>query len=186
MESQIKRQSAGGGAVAWGVILVVAGLFFLAAQFLPGAFGEGSWPLFVVLGGLAFLVLGATVRGVSGFLIPGSIITTAGLILMVQNAFALWQTWSYAWALVAPGAVGVGIMLMGFLNHDREAVQGGAGTALIGLVLFLAFGAFFEGFFHISGLSLGGAFGILIPVLLIGLGIVIILQRLGAARRPQG
>jgi len=41
--------------------------------------------------------------------IPGSIITIAGLVLAVQNTFDLFATWAYAWALVAPGGVGLGI-----------------------------------------------------------------------------
>src|SRR5579872_4765022 len=182
MENQIQRQSSGGGAMAWGVILVAAGLFFLAAQYVPDAFGGAAWPLLVILGGVAFLVLGAAVPGVRGFLIPGSIITSTGLVLAVQNATGLWATWTYAWALVAPGSVGVGVILMGILGHDRKAVNAGAGTALTGLVLFLAFGAFFEGLLHVSGLSFGWAAGIVLPLLLIAVGVVLLVLRMARAR----
>jgi len=96
------------GPVVLGAILVVLGALFLAGQLAPVSFDVGhyGWPVVVILPGLAFLAFGLFLDGASGLVIPGSIITIAGLVLAVQNTFDLFATWAYAWALVAPGGYG--------------------------------------------------------------------------------
>ena len=175
---------------AWiGIALVALGLVALAAEFLPApAFdlGHDLWPVFVILPGVAFLVVGLTVEGVSGFVIPGAIITVTGLVLAVQNSFHLWATWAYAWALIAPGSVGAGILLQGWLRHSR--VLRGAGWRLLGsgLLLFVVLGAFFEGVLHISGLNLGPAGKVLLPGVLIVAGVALLVRRAAASTRRGG
>ena len=39
-----------------------------------------------------------------GLAIAGSIVTVSGLILLIQDATAHYESWAYAWALVFPGA----------------------------------------------------------------------------------
>jgi len=108
------------GLVVLGAILVVLGALFLAGQLAPVSFDVGhyGWPVVVILPGLAFLAFGLFLDGASGLVIPGSIITIAGLVLAVQNTFDLFATWAYAWALVAPGGVGLGIALQGIVRHS--------------------------------------------------------------------
>ena len=172
------------GPVVLGAILVVLGALFLAGQLAPVSFDVGhyGWPVVVILPGLAFLAFGLFLDGASGLVIPGSIITIAGLVLAVQNTFDLFATWAYAWALVAPGGVGLGIALQGIVRHSPAETRAGLRVATVGLVLFLAFGAFFEGIIHISGRDLGivGRFGV--PLLLIGAGIWLVVNR---AREPR-
>lgn len=182
MENQYHHRSPSSSGAAWGVLLILAGLFFLAARYLPVDVGQYGWPFVVILAGLTLLLVGGTSRSVSGLLVPGSIVTVVGLILAVQNAYGLWATWSYAWALVAPGSIGLGVALVGLARHDRAQAQNGKRAALVGLGLFVGFGAFFEGVVRISGIDWGPA-EIVLPVILIIAGVVLLAFRL-VDRRP--
>ena len=185
MQNQMKRQSSVAGGWGLGVLLIVAGIVFLAARLLPFDVGQYSWPVFVIGAGVVFMALGLAGRGLAGFVVPGSIVTMVGLILAVQNAFGLWAAWSYAWALVFPFAVGVGIALLGMQLGQPEQVRIGSRMAGTGVVLFLVFGAFFEGILHVSGVDLGSVGDLLIPVVLIGAGIVLIVVRMATNRPPR-
>ena len=98
------------GAVVLGVFLIaIGGLFFLLN--VTGIDLE-AWPLFIILPGVALFVAAFAVGGEpgGGLAIAGSIVTTVGLILAVQEATGLYATWSYAWALVAPTGPGLGLL----------------------------------------------------------------------------
>jgi hypothetical protein len=172
---------ASSGAVL-GALLVLAGLRFLVLRYTPVDVAQYGWPAFVVGTGFAFLVVGVLVRPAVGLVIPGSVIAMVGGILAVQNAFALWASWSYAWALVFPTSVGIGIAIMGLLSHDRAQAAQGAWTATVGLTLFAVFATFFEGLLHVSGVQLG-ILDTLFPVLLIALGLALMFAT-ALRRRP--
>jgi len=178
MQNHINRQSAYSGGFGLGIFLIVAGVIFLAARLLPFDIGQFGWPLIVILAGVTFLLLGLTSRTAAGFVVPGSIVTMVGLILAVQNAFGLWAAWSYAWALVFPFGVGLGIALLGMQLGQPEQVRIGSGMAGTGVVLFLVFGAFFEGILHVSGIDLGQVGDLLIPLVLVFSGVVLIVLRM--------
>jgi len=74
-----------------------------------------------------------------------------GVVLSFQAATGLWATWAYAWALVAPGGVGVALVLYGLLTGQGDLVRNGVPVLLTGLGLFVAFGLFFEAVLHLSG-----------------------------------
>jgi hypothetical protein len=171
------------GPVVLGAILVLLGALFLVGQLVPVSFdlGHYGWPVFVILPGLAFLAFGLLLEGASGLVIPGCIITVTGIVLAVQNTFDLFATMAYTWALIAPGGVGLGIALQGVMRHSPEETRAGLRVATIGLVLFLVFGAFFEGMLHISGRDLGIVGKLGVPLLLIGAGIWLVV---GRARTP--
>jgi len=175
---------------AWiGIALVALGLLALAAEFLPSStfdLGHYLWPLFVILPGVAFLVVGLTIEGVSGFLIPGAIITVTGLVLALQNTFDAWATWAYAWALIAPGAVGAGIMLQGWVRRSPALRAIGGRLLWSGLGVFVVLGAFFEGVLHISGFDLGPVGKVLLPGVLILAGVVLLVRRAVASARRVG
>ena len=176
---------------AWiGIGLVVLGVAALAAEFAPvPAFDAGHylWPVFVILPGVAFLVAGSTLEGVSGLVIPGAIITIAGLVLAVQNTFDTWATWAYAWALVAPGGVGVGLLLQGWLRRSPDQRRIGWRLLWLGVGIFLLLGAFFEGVVHLSGFDFGPAGKVLVPGLLILAGVALLVRRaLWSARTGGG
>ena len=66
-----------------------------------------GWPLYVIIPGITLLVVGFISLG-SGALIPGGIVTVTGLVIAYQAVTDDWASWSYAWALVVPGGVGLG------------------------------------------------------------------------------
>jgi hypothetical protein len=172
MNTHVNAGPQASSGVVLGALLVVAGFLFLVFRFAPWDVAQYGWPAFVVGTGFAFLVIGLLVRPAVGLVIPGTIIAMVGGILAVQNAFGLWGSWSYAWALVFPTSVGIGIAIMGLVRHDRSQASQGAWTAAVGLTLFAVFAMFFEGLMHVSGVELG-VLGTVFPVFLIALGLVL-------------
>jgi len=148
-----------------GLLLVLVGLVFLLAQVGGGT----AWPLFVLVPGVAMLAvaLGGP-RSRAGLAVPGSIVSTVGLILLVQAATGTFQTWSYAWGLVLAG-VGVGTFLQASIEENGPGQREGVRLAVLGLILFAAFGAFFE--LLVFGGVLRGALGWLVPLALIFAGV---------------
>jgi hypothetical protein len=176
------------GSLILGLLLVLVGAAYLVAQLVPRQFveldvGHYGWPLFVILPGLALLVVGATNRATSGLCIPGAIVTMAGVVLAIQNTFDLFATWAYAWALVAPGGVGLGLFVQGITIGQPSLRAAGLRTMGIGAAIFLVGAAFFEGVIHISGKELGFIGQLLLPLLLIVVGALLLLRRALPARR---
>lgn len=167
----------GGAGAGFGAVLVVLGALFLAQQIFGIGFASISGPLFVVAVGVAFFVaMFVGGKSASGLAIPGSIITTIGLILTFQDYFGRFDTWSYAWALIVV-AVGVGLVIKGFWTDDAKTFQAGLRTASVGAVLFVVFGAFFELVLRIGGLEYATVSGWFWPVLLIAAGVAILVGR---------
>ena len=113
------------GPAVLGVILVLVGAVFLATN-VTGFQLAAAWPLFIIVPGLILLAASFAAGGEAGggLAITGSIVTTVGLILAVQEATGLYATWAYAWALVAPGSVGVGMLLFGSFTGRPGPVDG--------------------------------------------------------------
>jgi hypothetical protein len=154
---------------------------FLLGEFFDLDLWGYLWPLIIIAFGLLFFIGMATGgRQAAPLAVPGSIITTIGLILLVQSITGLWASWAYAWALI-PTAVGVGLLITGRAQGQEGVRQTGSILVRVGLVLFLVFGAFFELLLNISGRGeLGGLFW---SVLLIGLGLYLLLRPLGLLGR---
>lgn len=134
-----------------GVILILLGAWFLAAQLLPGFgnwvqsfYAQFAWPLIVVaVGGFLFL-LGLAI-GVPDLAVPGSIVAGIGGLLYWQNTTGNWESWAYAWALI-PGFAGVGVLLSSlFKGEARSGLREGGWLVLISLAMFLGFGLFLGG-----------------------------------------
>lgn len=156
-----------------GAVLVALGLLFLVGQWFDFDVGSFAWPLFILVPGV-LLLAGALFGGKNLLLlaIPGSIVSTIGLILFFQNLTGRFETWAYAWALI-PAAVGVGMFLMGSWGSDEASRQRGWNLILTGLGLFVAFGVFFEFFIF------GGAPGLRVvgPLVLIALGVYLLMRQ---------
>ncbi len=151
-----------------GLILILLGLLFLIPQFLPGWAPRVSWPWFVIGIGLLLLIIGL-VTDTPGLAIPACIVGGIGGLLYWQELTGNWGSWTYTWTLI-PGFVGVGIVLSGLLGgRSGRALREGGTLILISLVLFLVFGAAF------GGLNVLGPYW---PVLLIGLGILVLIRNL--------
>jgi len=147
------------GMIVLGGLLVVVGILALAGRALGyDAFGLG-WPLFVIAPGLLLFALAVSAHGTAGsaIAVPAGIVTMVGIVLAVQNATGLWATWAYAWALVAPGGVGIGLLAYGLVTGQRESVRAGLPILGVGLGLFLGFGLFFEGVLGLNGTAIVGA-----------------------------
>jgi hypothetical protein len=146
-----KRPSAAPSLMA-GVALIVLGVAFILVQSVDFSFLETWWPLFVLVPGLLFFVMMLASGEKGGALaIPGSILTSIGGILLYQNFSGDWASWSYAWALVAPGSVGFGLYLFGLWGHVPSLRPVGLGLMLAGLVLFAGAAAFFEFVLGVGG-----------------------------------
>jgi len=153
-------------------VLILLGVWFLVAQFVPGLQVWISWPL-IVAGVGAFLLIIGLLTGVPGLAVPACIVGGIGGLLYWQNSTGNWESWAYAWTLI-PGFVGVGIILSGLLGGEiRQALRGGGWMVLISLVLFTVFGSFF------GALGLAGDYW---PVLLIVLGLLILVWPLFRSR----
>ena len=169
--------------IALGVaLLVIGGLALLGRALSIDILGLG-WPLFVLVPGVLLFVAGLSVGGRGGLAlaIPGGIVSMVGVVLSVQAATGLWATWAYAWALVAPGGVGVAFVLYGILTAQPDVARAGVPILLTGLGLFIAFGLFFEGVLHLSGADLPLAEPVL-AMGLVALGVVILVVGMSGRR----
>lgn len=183
MEPSTRKTPESGRNRTIGLLLVVLGAAALLLQFVRIDPGSLLWPFAVIVPGLLFFAAVAVWgRPVAGLAIPGSIVTTIGLILLVQNLTGRFETWAYAWGLI-PAAVGAGLILQGGITDDPDMGREGRRVAVIGLTLFAAFGLFFE-LLVFQGYA-GTWFGrVLVPLLLIGGGALLLLRP--GRGRPRG
>ena len=179
---QPRRQS-----TVLGGLLVLIGAILLAGQFVRLDIGRYGWPFFVIAPGIVILFLALTARGAvgEGLAILGSIITVSGLILLYQNATDHFESWAYAWALVFPGAIGVGMTLYGLRAGRPGNVQAGTRLIGIGLVVFLVGAAFFEGVIGIGGYQLDRTAGVAVGALIIALGALMLILNLTSGGRDS-
>ena len=158
-----------------GAVLIALGLIFLASEFLSFNVWRWLWPFFILGVGAAFFMgMFAGGRGFGPLAVPGSVITTLGLILLVQNIFGIWGTWAYAWTLMIAGA-GVGLMIFGSWSGVPDLARAGRVVTTVGVVLFLVFGLFFELGASLLGLRSPG--GLAWPLLLILAGLYVLVGR---------
>jgi hypothetical protein len=140
------------GRLALGSALIVLGGAALALQLagidLARQLGGSGWTLFVIVPGL-LLLLGAILFPAAGLglAIAGSITTVTGLLLLYQDRNDHYESWAYAWALLAPGAVGVGHVLHGLRTRQREMTVNGGRMIAAAAVIFVIGALFFESLF---------------------------------------
>ncbi len=157
--------------IAMGLVLILAGAWMLLVNLVPGVkelLGPWlEWPLSMVIigGGIALFGL---VTGNYGLFVPGSIVATLGGIFYWQEQNDAYASWSFAWTLIIV-AIGVGVVLEGVLKGQRDTIISGLNTILVGAVLFAIFGTL------LGNLNLLGPYW---PLLLIGLGFILLLQAL--------
>jgi hypothetical protein len=179
----MRRTPRGAGtSAALGIVLVVLGLFALLVAVSGLDLTQYGWPLFVIVPGLTLLVVGFVGVG-PGASIPGGIVTTLGLLLAYQNATGDWASWAYAWALVAPGGIGLGMYLQALRDRDQANLKTGRSLMFIGLLIFMIGFVFFESIMGISGRDYGMFGKAALPVLLIVIGIILVLRSIQRSRR---
>ena len=166
------------GSLVGGSLLIIFGVLALLGKLFQNFnFWNTFWPFFVIGVGLLFFVgMFAGGKSVSGLAIPGSIITTIGLMLFYQNITNHWESWSYGWTVILM-AVGLGIFIMGVWGQNESQRAAGLRVLRIGLIMFIIFGAFFELIFT-AGMPFGLR-SIVFPAALILLGLYLVLSRSG-------
>ena len=184
MEKEKVHLQRGPGYNAIGILLILFGVLFFAGQLFNFDITQFGWPFIIIVPGVLVLVAGllAEERGEGVLLTLGSVATAVGLILFFQNSTGLWATWAYAWALI-PASVGLGQLLHGLLHRHADNVQGGVRMLTIGLLLFAGGAFFFEGIMDLNGYGFAPGWGSsLWPLLLIGAGIVLLVQNFVRSR----
>ncbi len=155
-----------------GIILILVGTWFLAAQWFPAlkiweSF-EFSWPWYVIGSAILLLLLGL-LTGEPDMLVPATIVGGVGVLLYWQNETGNWASWAYAWTLI-PGFVGIGLILSGLLKGGKRSdLKDGFNLILLSMFLFVIFAAIFG---QMEWVSVVGA------VLLILVGLSLLLRPL--------
>ena len=166
------------GSLVVGSLLIIFGLLALLGKIFQNFnFWNTFWPFFIIGFGLLFFVgMFAGGKSVSGLAIPGTIITTIGLMLFYQNITNHWESWSYGWTVILM-AVGLGIFIMGVYGQSATQRAAGLRVLRLGVIMFIIFGAFFELIFT-AGMPFGLR-SIIFPAALILLGVYLIVMRSG-------
>jgi hypothetical protein len=176
-------QRRGGSSAALGIVLVVVGLFALLVVLSGVDLTENGWPLFILIPGLTLLVVGFLSFG-SVATVPGGIVTMLGLVLAYSNSTGDWPIWAYAWALVIPGGIGLGMYLQALRDRDQQALRTGRTLLFIGLMIFVIGFVLFESILGISGRDYFGPVGkAALPGLLILVGIILLVRSVQRSRR---
>ena len=177
-------RSRSGSSAALGIVLVVLGLFALGVVLFGIDLTQYGWPLFVIIPGLTLLVVGFLGGGASAS-VPGGIVTMLGLVLAYQSSSRDWASWTFAWALVAPGGVGLGLYLQALRDRDPVMLRRGRVLLFIGAMIALIGFVLFESILGISGQDYGVFGKAAIPALLIIIGIVLLVRSMQRNRRAQ-
>ncbi len=159
-----------------GFALVTVGVLLLIMQFWSISW---LWPLFILVPGVAFLIAAALGgASVAALFVPGSVLTTLGVIFFFQNTTSYFESWAYVWALM-PAAVGVGLLLYGRRSGNPELVSTGRRLAGIFALGFLVAAIFFEGFIFNNVMNTW-FFRTGLPLLAIATGAFLLLRRRAA------
>ena len=176
------RARSGGSTMALGIVLVVVGLFALGVVVFGIDLTQYGWPLFVIIPGLTLLVVGFVGGGV-GASVPGGIVTMLGLVLAYQSSSGDWASWAFAWALVAPGGVGLGLYLQALRDRDPVMLRRGRTLMFIAVLIFIIGFVFFESILGISGTDYGVFGKAALPGLLIVIGIILLVRSIQRTRQ---
>jgi hypothetical protein len=171
------------GLVVLAALLIVVGVVGLVLQWANldvTSWLDGSgWTLFVIVPGVLLLAGGLVQRRpVAGLAIAGSIVTSVGILLLYQDLAGHYESWSYAWALVGPGAAGVGLGLYGLRAGDRAPLVLGSRMLAISAAIFVVGAWYFETVFRTGRVpfDLGESW----PVVLVILGVIVLVMAFAA------
>lgn len=134
--------------LALGVVLVVAGALFIAANFIQPLNTIlqqlRSWPMIIEAVALGLLLLGLLI-GEPGMAIPAVIVAGIGGILWWQNLTGHWESWAYMWTLI-PGFSGLGMLLARLIGGgEKYNLWSALNTIGSSLIMFVIFAGFFGG-----------------------------------------
>jgi hypothetical protein len=175
------RPRSGGSSAALGIVLVVVGLFALGVVLFGVDLTQYGWPLFVIIPGLTLLVVGF-LGGGAGASVPGGIVTMLGLVLAYQSSTGDWASWAFAWALIAPGGVGLGLYLQALRDRDPAGLRRGRTLMFVALLIFMIGFVLFESILGISGQDYGVFGKAALPALLIVIGLILLVRSIQRSR----
>jgi hypothetical protein len=166
---------------AFGIILILLGLFFVVLQLVPGLRVwldlYFAWPL-LIIGFAIFLLMVGLLAGIPAMVVPACIFGAIGGLLSWQSATGNWESWAYVWPLI-PGSIGVGLVLLGLAApKERKSIGAGLWMMFVSAVMFFVFGSLFGAF--VGGWSLLANYW---PVLLILFGLMSLVEALLRFRR---
>jgi hypothetical protein len=176
------RARTGGSSAALGIVLVVVGLFALGMVVFGIDLTQYGWPLFVIIPGLTLLVVGF-LGGGAGASVPGGIVTALGLVLAYQSSTGDWASWAFAWALIAPGGVGLGLYLQALRDRDPVMLRRGRTLMSIAAMIFMIGFVFFESILGISGMDYGVFGKAALPGLLVVIGLILLVRSIQRSRQ---
>jgi len=176
------RRRGGGSSAALGIVLVVVGLFALGVVLFGIDLTQYGWPLFVIIPGLTLLVVGF-LGGGQGASIPGGIVTMLGLLLAYSNSTGDWPSWAFAWSLIVPFGVGLGIYLQALRDRDLPALRRGRTLMFVGVLIFMIGFVLFESILGISDMDYGVFGKAALPGLLVVIGVILLVRSVQRSRR---
>lgn len=128
------------GRLITGILFIILGGILLFGQLIGEAFIRYSWPLFLILGGLAFFaayyIRSEKPAGYEGLLFPGTYLAVLGLLFLAMNIIG-WQVMRYFWPTFILG-VPLGLMAMYFLGPRSTDRQNKELLAAIRILLAIA------------------------------------------------
>ena len=171
-----------GSSAALGVVLVVLGLFALLVALTGYDLTQNGWPLFILIPGLTLLVAGFISFG-SVATIPGGIVTMLGVVLAYTSSTGHWAVLAYAWSLVVPFGIGLGMYLQALRDRDHNGLRSGRTLLFVGFMIFLIGFVLFESILGISGRDTFGPVGKgALPALLIIVGVILFVRSVQRSR----
>jgi hypothetical protein len=178
------EQRRGGSSAALGIVLVVVGLFALGVVLFGIDLTQYGWPLFVIIPGLTLLVVGF-LGGGQGASIPGGIVTMLGLLLAYSNSTGDWPSWAFAWSLIVPFGIGLGMYLQGLRDRDLAALRRARTLMFVGVLIFMIGFVLFESILGISDMDYGVFGKAALPGLLVVIGIILLVRSVQRSRRAS-
>ena len=120
-KAQVKGQQTSVPKLA--LVLIGAGLFFLAANLFPFSLFALVWPLFIIGPGLlllwpAYRSTPEATHSLAFLAVPGAFLLGLGLLLATMSITGHWESWAYAWTLL-PAAIIAGVVYM--KRHQPES-----------------------------------------------------------------
>lgn len=178
------RSSVDRGSILFGATLLVIGAVWILSQFLEIPLADYLWPFAIIIPGVFVFISALNMERAGGdaLAVTGSILTSVGLLLFVQQLTNTWSSWAYAWALIAPTSIGIGQIIYGNIKKQESLVKTGLQMVKVGLGIFAVGFIFFELIIGLNGFGIS-RFGLpVIPVALIGIGILILIKAIAIKR----
>jgi hypothetical protein len=169
MEARLTKRDPGARWLGWAAL--AAGVAVLVGQTAGVNMWSFAWTLYWIVPGLACASVAVLLgRRAAWLAIPGYALMATGLLLFSTGLTNLWASWAYAWTLVAPAAVGIGLIFYGGIAGAPAARRTGRRLAGVGAALFLAGAVICELLLGPSGQGIGAIVAMLGPALLLVVG----------------